>query len=271
MKVFKKEDVLKCINDTADCDIKIYAIGLLEWAINKRTFDVDDSGQRTGEWITTRTIMHDGEFYCDQCNNDAPLNKEWDYCPYCGAYMKGENKSNKASKHDVVSREDVLQELTYIGDDIDPDELTCIFRDRVRKLPSVVELHLDNSTRHCWECGNRQTYRCVICKNNSQFELKCESCAHKKTSICGNCNGFDEYERLETLCDTCDRNVCATRNVARVVDKCVNYEPKKASEECLKVQSKKQKLPMSCDDCCYEPNSPFCNMYRKDICEKEEK
>lgn len=37
--------------------------------------------------------------------------------------------------------------------------------------------------------------------------------------------------------------------------------------ECLKAQAKKQAMPMSCDDCCYEPNSPFCEMYRKDICE----
>ena len=34
-------------------------------------------------------------------------------------------------------------------------------------------------------------------------------------------------------------------------------------------ESKKQVMPMSCDDCCYEPNSPFCEMYRKDICEKK--
>ena len=38
---------------------------------------------------------------------------------------------------DAVSRDAVLQELTYIGEEINPDDLTCIFRDRVRDLPSV--------------------------------------------------------------------------------------------------------------------------------------
>lgn len=40
--------------------------------------------------------------------------------------------------------------------------------------------------------------------------------------------------------------------------------------ECLKAQAKKQVMPMSCDDCCYKPNSPFCEMYRKDICERKD-
>ena len=43
--------------------------------------------QKTGHWITTRTQNHDGEFYCDQCDADAPENKKWDYCPCCGAFM----------------------------------------------------------------------------------------------------------------------------------------------------------------------------------------
>lgn len=42
---------------------------------------------KMGHWITTRTFMHDGEFYCDKCNCDAPNNEKWDYCPNCGATM----------------------------------------------------------------------------------------------------------------------------------------------------------------------------------------
>lgn len=41
-------------------------------------------------------------------------------------------------------------------------------------------------------------------------------------------------------------------------------------ETVVKAQAEKQALPMSCDDCCYEPNSPFCEMCRKDICEKKD-
>jgi len=44
---------------------------------------------KSGHWITTRTFTHDGEYYCDKCKCDAPNNEKWDFCPNCGAYMKG--------------------------------------------------------------------------------------------------------------------------------------------------------------------------------------
>jgi len=47
---------------------------------------------KTGHWITTRTFMHDGEFYCDKCKCDSPNNEKWDYCPNCGADMRGESE-----------------------------------------------------------------------------------------------------------------------------------------------------------------------------------
>ena len=43
---------------------------------------------KTGHWITTRTFMHDGEFYCDKCKCESPNNEKWDYCPNCGAKME---------------------------------------------------------------------------------------------------------------------------------------------------------------------------------------
>ena len=52
------------------------------------------SQPRKGHWITTRTLMHDGEYYCDKCKNDSPNNEKWDYCPYCGAKMM-EREDNK--------------------------------------------------------------------------------------------------------------------------------------------------------------------------------
>ena len=45
--------------------------------------------RQTGEWITTRTFMHDGEFYCSKCKCDAPQNERWNFCPNCGAKMRG--------------------------------------------------------------------------------------------------------------------------------------------------------------------------------------
>ena len=45
---------------------------------------------KTGHWITTRTIEHDGELYCDNCGYDSPHNKRWNYCPNCGIKMESE-------------------------------------------------------------------------------------------------------------------------------------------------------------------------------------
>ena len=46
---------------------------------------------------------------------------------------------------DAISREAVLQELTFIGGDIEPDDLTCIFRDRIKQLPSVQPIECDDA------------------------------------------------------------------------------------------------------------------------------
>lgn len=48
---------------------------------------VNPQEPKTGRWITTRTFMHDGEFYCDKCKCEAPNNEKWDYCPNCGCRM----------------------------------------------------------------------------------------------------------------------------------------------------------------------------------------
>ena len=50
---------------------------------------------KTGHWITTRTFMHDGEYYCDKCKCDAPNNEKWDYCPNCGAKMESDIEKRK--------------------------------------------------------------------------------------------------------------------------------------------------------------------------------
>ena len=53
------------------------------------------SQPKTGHWITTRTFMHDGEFYCDKCKCDSPNNEKWDYCPNCGVKMEEVEDENK--------------------------------------------------------------------------------------------------------------------------------------------------------------------------------
>ena len=62
---------------------------LYNFAHNKMIdFPSVEPGRKKGKWITTRTFMHDGEFYCDKCKCDSPNNEKWDYCPNCGAKME---------------------------------------------------------------------------------------------------------------------------------------------------------------------------------------
>lgn len=39
MKVIEYEETMKCLDEVEDCEDKTYAKSLLEWAINKRTFE----------------------------------------------------------------------------------------------------------------------------------------------------------------------------------------------------------------------------------------
>ena len=43
---------------------------------------------RTGKWTTKRTQMHDGEWYCDQCDYEPTVFEGSNYCPNCGAKME---------------------------------------------------------------------------------------------------------------------------------------------------------------------------------------
>lgn len=46
--------------------------------------------RKKGKWIRTRTMTHDGELYCDQCEQEHPEQKKiWNFCPNCGADMRG--------------------------------------------------------------------------------------------------------------------------------------------------------------------------------------
>lgn len=49
-----------------------------------------DLGQKPkkGKWIRTRTMTHDGELYCSECEQEHPEQKIiWNFCPNCGARM----------------------------------------------------------------------------------------------------------------------------------------------------------------------------------------
>lgn len=75
------DGVEKDIIDLSDVD-NSPAISI-DWGI--------DSGDRTvyirpqGEWITTRTMIHDGNPYCSICDEENIIRSK--FCPNCGASM----------------------------------------------------------------------------------------------------------------------------------------------------------------------------------------
>ena len=44
--------------------------------------------QKTGHWTTHRTMHHDGEWYCDQCDYEPTVFEGMPYCLSCGAKME---------------------------------------------------------------------------------------------------------------------------------------------------------------------------------------
>ena len=67
-----------------------------ETAQNMPTIDAEPVVR--GEWVTTRTIIHDGEPYCSLCGQEALAEYgrhtyiKSNYCPNCGAKMESEGK-----------------------------------------------------------------------------------------------------------------------------------------------------------------------------------
>lgn len=41
MTIFYEDEVKECLNEVVDCKEKEYALYLLEWAVNKRSFDLE--------------------------------------------------------------------------------------------------------------------------------------------------------------------------------------------------------------------------------------
>jgi len=52
--------------------------------------DCDKNKRPQGEWINKRTIKHDGEFYCSNCDFELESFIQgvfYNFCPNCGAQM----------------------------------------------------------------------------------------------------------------------------------------------------------------------------------------
>ena len=44
--------------------------------------------RKTGKWLLHTYMPHNK--YCSCCEKDSPYDKWWNFCPYCGADMRGE-------------------------------------------------------------------------------------------------------------------------------------------------------------------------------------
>ena len=67
----------------------------------------------------------------------------------------------------LINADAVLQELTFIGGEIAPDDLTCIFRDRIRALPTVcdidaIRVEIDSLTYYWCEVNPRSVIDDVL-------------------------------------------------------------------------------------------------------------
>ena len=50
---------------------------------------LNEQDQKIGHWTTKRTLQHDGEWYCDQCEYEPTVFENTSFCPNCGAKREG--------------------------------------------------------------------------------------------------------------------------------------------------------------------------------------
>ena len=96
MKVIDYEEAMKCLDEVEDCDDKIYTKSLLEWAINKRTFEAVPLS--AVENAKAEIIS-----YKETCNK-AMNDKEW---------LIQTNKSAEEFKHYKLAYENCLGVIDY--------------------------------------------------------------------------------------------------------------------------------------------------------------
>ena len=215
-----------------------------------------------------------------------------------------ENKSimndtelDKAIRHiktraDAWAVKEVTEALRSISERLDKalsqeslDNMPCVTKEEMQKCKEVVKKYTPSVTQKPIECTDAVSRDTVL---DAIFDYW-----YKKNIIGG--SGRDVYDDCafiikqlpsvtpkptecdDTISREAVKKVLSNHFEKHYYDYCDVLEedidklpPVTPQTECLKAQTKKQAMPMSCDDCCYEPNSPFCEMYRKDICEKKE-
>ena len=81
---FNYSKLLKIMDETSAFQER--AIKAQEHAI--AVLEANKDRLKNGHWITKRTDVHDGEWYCDQCGYEPTLFENTPYCPKCGAKLE---------------------------------------------------------------------------------------------------------------------------------------------------------------------------------------
>lgn len=58
------------------------------WVYSSVLAMLKEQEAKTGHWTTKRTLQHDGEWYCDQCEYEPTVFEDTLFCPNCGAKME---------------------------------------------------------------------------------------------------------------------------------------------------------------------------------------
>ena len=83
----KKSDVVKAFEDVLDCDF----FHVSEETPRERIEAIPSADRPRGEWIFRREFVEDTPFTgyrCSNCNYWQGMGA-WNFCPNCGAKMKG--------------------------------------------------------------------------------------------------------------------------------------------------------------------------------------
>lgn len=95
-ELISRQEAIGCLDDEIIVTGEQNAIEIQNYirrVVNKLN-DLPAAEPQKGKWIRTRTMTHDGELYCDQCEQEHPEQKIiWKFCPNCGASME-EGKSD---------------------------------------------------------------------------------------------------------------------------------------------------------------------------------
>lgn len=82
------KDICRVKHNCNDPCNPISACDALKYA--ERAYEEGYRKQKKGKWVNHWSKVFECSYpVCSECGERAPHQREWNYCPYCGAKMKG--------------------------------------------------------------------------------------------------------------------------------------------------------------------------------------